>query len=388
MHRSKQIVNPIKVLHVFGRMQPGGAELRLLDLIGRLPPFEFRVDVCALSGAAGPLDAAVRSYGGDVRPLRLNARFPLRFVRLLRRGRYDVVHSHVLYASGPILALAAAAGIPVRVAHFHSTRDGQPTTWRRQIARGLMSHLIARCATDIIACGEGAMDAMWPAWRGDRRCRVIYDALDLTRFEQPVDRLAVRSDLGIAVMSPLFVHVGNQMPEKNHERLLGIFAAIQRAAPASRLLLVGAGTDEPQGAIARWIQSCGLEGSVLTLGVRHDVPRLLSAADALLLPSLHEGLPGVVLEACAAGVPVLASDLPGVREIASRLALVKYLPLGAADRAWADAALALPAEAERMNLRDRAREAFRPSVFHVDRAVEAHRTLWQGGCNNTASACS
>ena len=75
---------------------------------------------------------------------------------------------------------------------------------------------------------------------------------------------------------------------------------------------------------------------MLGLGVRDDVPQLLKTADVLLLPSIHEGLPGVVLEACASGTPVLASDLPGVREIASRLPLVRYLPLTAADEEWAD----------------------------------------------------
>jgi glycosyltransferase involved in cell wall biosynthesis len=131
-----------------------------------------------------------------------------------------------------------------------------------------------------------------------------------------------------------------------------------------------------------------LRDRVIALGVRDDVPRLLAAADVLLLPSLREGLPGVVLEACAAGLPVLASDLPGVREIASRLPLVEYLPLTEPDHEWARAALALPAQAARLNLREAAAERFRASAFHIDRSVEAHRALWRGTPDGNAYACS
>jgi hypothetical protein len=152
-----------------GRMQPGGAEIRLVELLGRLRPDEFQVDVAVLSGLAGSLDEQVRHYGGDVVPVRLDARFPARFIRLLRGRRYHVVHSHVLYTSGPILALAAAAGVPVRVAHFHATHDGRETSWRRELQRRAMRGLIERYATDIIACGEGSMDAVWHPTRSTRR---------------------------------------------------------------------------------------------------------------------------------------------------------------------------------------------------------------------------
>ena len=127
---------------------------------------------------------------------------------------------------------------------------------------------------------------------------------------------------------------------------------------------------------------------MLGLGVRDDVPQLLKMSDVLLLPSIHEGLPGVVLEACATGTPVLASDLPGVREIASRLPLVRYLPLTAADEEWADAALDLSSEAPLPRPSAASIDAFRASVFHIDRAVEAHRELWDGIPGRGGLACS
>jgi glycosyltransferase involved in cell wall biosynthesis len=163
-----------------------------------------------------------------------------------------------------------------------------------------------------------------------------------------------------------------------------MFAAIHQHTPSAVLVLVGAETDLPDGPIARQIRASDLDSSVVVLGVRDDIPRLLAAADVLLLPSLYEGLPGVVLEACLVGIPALATDLPGVREIATRLKGVYYLPLAETDSEWARLALALPKEAERLCLRRDAMERFGPSVFHIDRAVEAHRELWRGTARERA----
>lgn len=378
-----------RVLHIVGRMQPGGAEMRLLEIMRGLCPSEFQVDVCALSGLEGSLDTQVRACGGTVVPVGLNLLFPLRFIHLLRRERYSVVHSHVLHATGGILALAAAAGVPVRIAHFHAMGDGHSSTRRRRLQRKLMRQLIDRYATDIIGCGEGAMNAIWRAdWQSDPRCRVVYDAVDPTRFMLTADRHRIRADLGVPQAGRVFLHIGNEVAEKNHGRLIAIFAQITKLDPSARLVLIGAGTDNPEGISARAIHNFAIRDRVRALGVRDDVPLLLAAADALLLPSIREGLPGVVLEACVSGAPVLATDLPGVREIASRLPLVRYLPLTADDAAWAAAALALPDRTTDIGLQGPAAETFRASVFHIDRAVEAHRVLWSGMKERSVYACS
>jgi glycosyltransferase involved in cell wall biosynthesis len=167
-----------------------------------------------------------------------------------------------------------------------------------------------------------------------------------------------------------------------------IFRETTKIAPNAWLLLAGAGTDDPHGETGRAIRELGIGDRLLALGVRDDIPQLLEAADVLLLPSYFEGLPGVVLEACAAGVPVLASDIPGVREIASRLPLVKYLPLSSSDREWAAVAVALPEEARRLRLRDRAVDRFRDSAFAIERSVEANRSIWTRAVEARAVACS
>jgi glycosyltransferase involved in cell wall biosynthesis len=382
--------SPINVLYVLGRMQPGGIEVRLLDVMRRLDPEKFRLDVCALSGLSGSLDSDVRTLGGKVIRLPVkNLAFASRFTRLLRQNDYHVVHANIHYTAGMILCLAGRAGIPVRIANFHSIEDGRTSTLCRRAQRTAMRHLIDQYATDIVGCCETVLDQAWSKnWRSDSRCRPIYYGADGTDFERRGDRSSVRAELKVPMEAQVFLHLGRSSPEKNHLRLLAIFAQIRKIVPSAWLVIAGSGTDEARGVVARGIGDLGLQDRSIVLGARTDVPRLLEAADALLLPSLFEGLPNVVLEACAAGVPVLATDLGGVREIASRLSLVRYLPLSARDAEWAAVASQLSAEAERVQLRDMAADAFRASVFHLDRAAEAHRLLWSRAQVLGGLACS
>src|SRR5437867_3557767 len=110
-----------KVLHVFGLMGRGGAELRTIDLMQEEALRRFRFHYATLGRGAGSLDDTIRALGGDVYPCPLGPAFPWRFRRLLRTGRFDIVHSHVHYFSGYILRLAAQEGIGARIAHFRTT---------------------------------------------------------------------------------------------------------------------------------------------------------------------------------------------------------------------------------------------------------------------------
>ena len=124
---------PIDVLHVFGVLDRGGAETRAVELAEYFPRDRVRSDFVVLTGRAGALDGRVEAAGGQVIKCPLDAKFPLAFYRLLRARRYDVVHSHVHYFSGIVLALARAAGVPGRVAHLHTAVvHGRRRTLRRQ----------------------------------------------------------------------------------------------------------------------------------------------------------------------------------------------------------------------------------------------------------------
>jgi glycosyltransferase involved in cell wall biosynthesis len=208
-----------------------------------------------------------------------------------------------------------------------------------------MRHWIDRYATDIVAVSAATMSAAWARdWRRDPRCRVIYTAIDPEPFRIPVDRTAIRRELGVPDGSLLVIHIGSQQEAKNHGRVIEIFGAIHRRRDNARLTLVGRPDPRIEPRLRMRAAELGVSDRLLMLGERNDVPRLLRAADVMVFPSLWEGLPGAVLEACAAGLPVVATDGSFMDEIAARFESVRCLSLAAPDGAWAEAADALVRE--------------------------------------------
>ncbi len=152
---------------------------------------------------------------------------------------------------------------------------------------------------------------------------VIPNAIDTKKYFYDGDkRNRKRFELGL---QDYFVvgHIGRFHPQKNHKFLLEIFKCIKEKQEKSKLVLVGDGPLRSQ--IENQIQKLGIEDSVMLLGSRSDVPEILQAMDVLVFPSLYEGLPGVVLEAQAAGLPCIVSDT--VTEEVAITNLVKYLSL-------------------------------------------------------------
>lgn len=354
-----------RVLHVLGRMERGGAELGTLELMRALES-RHRCDVCALSGRPGALDGEVRRLGGEVHLIDLGPTFVSRFVGLLRRERYDIVHSHVFYSSGFILGLARAAGVPRRIAHFHSSTDGHPPTIVRRLRDALLRGLIDACATDIVSCSEAAEDAVWGARRhGDPRCRVLYLGIPLPqRSSREPSRGA----------GPVLLHIGTLRRPKNHRKLLTVFAALLRRVPSAVLQLAGADGGE-EVALKRQAYELGIAERVYFLGARGDVDALIQQADLMIFPSLWEGLGCAVLEATAEGLPVLASDIPAMHEITRYLPRVRILPVAASDEMWADVAVEMLQTAT-LDERKAAREAFAETPFTLPRAVARFDELW------------
>lgn len=362
----------IRVLHVFGQMDRGGAEIRTMELMQFQDSYGYRLDFCALSGRCGDLDTQISEMGGAVRYCKLDFFFPVRFIKLVSREKYDVVHSHVLFVSGFILLLAFLARVPVRVAHFRSTGSRTRVSTARSIRDKILRVMIDTFATNILAVSEGAMKANWTQFRNpDERCRVIYNGIDVEPYKKPSDRSKTREQLGLPPEARVIVHIGRFSPPKNHIRLLSIFAAIHKLDPLTVLLLIGGGSSHIERHIRDRSVELGVGTSVVFCGLRSDIPDLLRAADVMVFPSLWEGLPGAVLEALAAGVPVVASDLPGVREIHQHISGVEILDLERSDEEWALAAK------ENMGKFDRegARE-LEQSVFGLERSVQALREVW------------
>lgn len=371
---------PLRILHVFGRLQRAGAEMRTVDLMPYIDRRSYQLHFCALSGLPGDLDATIVAKGGVVHRLAISPGLTYRFIHLLCQERFHVVHTHIHYASGLFLRLAAHASIPIRIVHFRGSKDGRGDSLRRRIQRTFMKSWIERYATHILAVSESTMSLAWKQeWKRDARCKIVYNGLDLSTsaFAAPPDPIGVRREFKLPSDCPLFIHVGRISPEKNHKKLIIIFSKILEHQPSAYLLLVGQGEKKVLQSAKRLIADLNVTDRVIFAGLRSDVPRLLGAADLLIFPSLWEGLPGVVLESCAVGTPVLASDLPGIREIAEHLPLVHYCSLEDPDEKWVAMALAL----YKRHITDKqhwkaAMQLFNNSVFNIAHCAKAICEVW------------
>jgi glycosyltransferase involved in cell wall biosynthesis len=375
-----------RIIHVLGRLNRAGAEMRTLDVMRRLNDREYKCDFVCLSGLPGDLDDEVRQLGGGVHYIRLGWNLSSRFQRLLRERKIDVVHSHVHLSSGFILRCAAQAGVPCRIAHFRSVRCGEKSGLRRRLQGRAMRLWLHRHATLILGNGESSIKFGWrPDWAADPRAAVIYNGLDTTPFAPPIDADAVRREFGWPADCPLGIHVGRMHPAKNHLRLIEIVQGVVKLMPTLRFLLVGRESAAISQLLRSRIASLGLEHRVLLAGVRNDVPRLLKAADVMVFPSLWEGLPGAVLESRAAGTPVVASDISSVREIAERLNGISCLPLSLSNEVWARRVIAMMSSLNNPQ-RDVARRAIEESVYNVKSCLYAHQLAWQGAPGTTIRA--
>ena len=372
---------PVRILHVVGGMQRGGIETWLMHVLRRVDRNRFQMDFLSHTREACAFDAEIKGLGCKVirgpdphRPWQYRRELNL---ILKEHGPYDVLHSHVHHFNGYVLKLAKAAGIPRRFAHSHNdTKEcdkgaGVP----RRLYLTTMQKWINRYATRCIGASGVAGAALFgDSWRSDARARTLFYSIDLRPFHFPLDAQAVRSELDIAPDAFVIGHAGRFVAQKNHAFLLNIFAEVARREPAAVLLLLGTGPlREP---IARQALEMGIAERVIFGGVRSDVPRLMRGAmDIFLLPSLHEGLPVVLLEAQAAGRPSVISDVIATESDAVK-PLIHRLSLTDSPDAWA-----------RTILRLRSSQPVRPgdalaqmsaTSFNVENSIRELEELYSG----------
>lgn len=342
-----------KILLFADRMRAGGIQTLLLSLLRSFDRTQIQPELLVLDdGESYPLEDAVRALGVPVHKLQgIWLRGPADYPRYWRaldaffaaHPGYQAVHLNSGPKNWPVLACAKRHGVPVRIAHSHNT--GYQTSSRAQRLLGDCFKLpLRRCANRWLACSEEAGRWMFgQKAMNEGRVQVIPNGVELARFGfDPARRNAQRAALGLREELAVGC-IGRFTPQKNHDFLLDVFAALHKQQPRSVLLLAGVGEGMET---ARYkAEALGIAGAVRFLGYCPDVSGLLQAMDLYLMPSFYEGYPVTGVEAQAAGLPCLFSDT--VTRQVKLLDTTEYFPLDAGPEAWARRALALSSEFDR-----------------------------------------
>jgi glycosyltransferase involved in cell wall biosynthesis len=315
----------LRVLHVITRLVVGGAQENTLLTVAHLDRHLF--DLTLASGpTSGPEGSLEDEVPDDVRFVRLPhlVRDPAPWrdllalgalYRLMRGGRYDIVHTHTTKAGllGRLAARAARVRAVVHTPHGHAFSGYLPHAASWALVR--VERALARW-TDRIICLTGAERDDYLALGVGRpeQLVVVHSGVPLERFARPGrDPGRCRDALGIPPAVPVVGCVARLVPVKGVDCLLEAFALVRAAAPQAHLVVVGGGP-ERDGLLAK-ARRLGLDGCVTFAGLRRDVADLLAAFDVVAVPSLNEGMGKAAVEAMAAGLPVVASAVSGLREV-------------------------------------------------------------------------
>lgn len=300
----------LNVLQLIPTLDRSGAEKQMVLLAKGLPRDQFHVEVAALT-RLGPLESELRHAGIPVtligKRLKADPFALLRLARFMRDRKFDVVQTWIFAANTYGRIAARRAGVPVVV-----VSEMAVDLWkgRSQLA---VDRFLTRW-TDVVVGNSRAVAAFYRDEAGVPESKLAVIPSGIGDEEPPaVDRAEVRRALGIAADAPVVLFVGRLAAQKAVDDLLSALDVLQHVRPDLRALIAGDGPLRER--LEEHAASVGLRASVKFLGHREDVPQLLAASDLLVLPSLYEGLPNVVLEAMRFRKPVVATAAPGTTEV-------------------------------------------------------------------------
>lgn len=306
---------PLKVLHLIVTLPVGGIEQRLKELVIRYCKEDFQPIVCCLRDK-NVVGKEIEQYGIEVIELnrmrghRFDPLLVWRLYRLMKERKIDIVRMHEYHANLYGRLAAQWAKVPVVVSSVHNV-------YRRKLYhRFWINRFLARWSDRVIAISERVKEDLF---RFDRlppaKVKVIPNGVDPLPFENPISKEEARKKLSLPEQALVIGTVGRLSIAKGHPILIEAFRLLleEGGDPDLRLVLVGEGPlrESLEQSVRKW----GLEKRVLFLGTRRDVPDCLRAFDLFVFSSLWEGQPAAIIEAMAAGLPIVSTEYEGVREI-------------------------------------------------------------------------
>ena len=323
----------IRVLQMIGTLDVGGSQTMLLNLYRNIDREKIQFDFVLDHPDGRYFVPEIEALGGQVYTLAPFRGINAGEVRhdwnnfFYTHPEYTVLHSHVRSYASLYLPVAKAHGLKT-IIHSHNTANGSGVS---AAVKSALQKPLRYQADVLMACSNEAGEWLY----GKKACQsdkyiFLPNAIDVARFAPDEEkRRLTRRTLGVEGRY-VIGHVGRFNEQKNHGFLLEAFQRAHAQNPKALLLLVGTGAQQEDA--VRKAVALGIAEDVLMTGNRNDVPELLAAMDVFAFPSLWEGLPVTLIEAQAAGLPCVISDvITGDVDITP---LITRLPLGDPER-WA-----------------------------------------------------
>lgn len=321
---------PIRVLHIVTYMGRGGLETMLMNYYRQIDRSKVQFDFLVHREFKADYDKEIEVLGGRIYRLPKLNPFDPKYLNLLEQffqehSEYKIVHSHLDCMAGIPLKYAKKYGVPVRIAHAHTSNQ---TRDKKYLLKLLFKRNIKECASHLFACGEDAGIWMFRT----KEFHVLNNAINARGYVYDVEsRKTIRKKLGISEDTLVLGHVGRFAVPKNHKFILEIFEAISKQKITAKLLLIGDG--ELRSEIENLAKDKGLEKDIIFTGICSNVSEMLQAMDVFVFPSLYEGLPVSIVEAQAAGLPCLISDKVPIE--CKKTELVQQIKLEEGASVWA-----------------------------------------------------
>lgn len=313
----------IRVLHIINSLDIGGNERFLIQLLEHLPRETFAQEVCVPDrgkDATRDLEAACRKLDTPIRVLRVGGNWDVsvlpRLIRVILKGRFDVVHTHLIYSQvyGRLAAaLARTRCIVSSEQNVYDFKARPPFSWvERRLSRWtdrivacsnkVREHLIEKVGVNplrVVVVPNGVdTDVFFPIKKRSRLYRSVENA---------------RKELGIGEGDTVVGTVGHMTRQKGYDVLIAAIPRILRKHPRAKFVFVGRGLLREK--LEKQARALGVAQQIRFAGIRPDVPVVLNCFDVFVLPSLWEGFGTAIIEAMACGVPVVASRVGGIPEI-------------------------------------------------------------------------
>ena len=365
--------NIIRILHIVTYMGRGGLETMIMNYYRNIDRNRVQFDFLVHRDFEADYDEEIKELGGKI--YRLPPLNPLSKEYLSKldsffkeHKEYKIVHSHIDCMSAIPLKYAKLNGVPVRIAHAHSSNQTKDLKYPLKL---FYKTKISKYANNLFACSNDA--GRWMFGKS-ADFTVLNNAIDTEKYLFNNNTAQkVRKELNIKNDSLVIGHVGRFENPKNHIFIIDIFAELLKNNSNSVLLLVGEGSLRKS--IEEKVNSLGISNKVIFAGLRTDVNELLQAMDVFLFPSLYEGLPVSIIEAQASGLPCLISDKVPIE--CKKTDLVYHMNLSDSPDKWAGKVVEL-SKIKRKNAYEEIKESGFDIKANAEKLEEFYLNAYKG----------